>query len=135
MHRQEPPPNLPQRPCSSLLGTSIREGFLLCALHAAPATLQPCVLYLHTLPGACLCRFSHPRWPKLLLPALISGRQSPPKTPTRHAPYEWLIQILIVVARCPVRFPLQLNAPFLLLLVLAGGAVAFSSRPQSVGSG
>lgn len=50
-------------------------------------------LPVHAARG-CLCRFSHPRWPKRLLPVLISGLQSTPKTPTRHAPYEWLIQIL-----------------------------------------
>lgn len=61
-----------------------------------------------TLPGA-VCRFYHPRWPRRLLPVLISGLQSTPKTPTRHAPYEWLIRIL--TAQCPVRFPPQLNAP------------------------
>jgi hypothetical protein len=125
MHRQEAP--LKSAAAAMFVPPWKLKSKGLCS---APATLLP-LLYLNAARGF-FCRFFHPRWPKRLLPVLISGLQSTPTAPTRHAPYEWLIQLLI--ARCPVRFPFPPNAPLWLLLVLAGGAVAFLSRPQSVGS-
>lgn len=72
MHSQGPLPNLP---FLSLLGSSSRKDFLLCS---SPCPCNPA--------RGFLCRFYHPRWPKRLLPVLISGLQSTPETPTRHAP-------------------------------------------------